>query len=110
MITLKRLVTGFVLCGVVVLAAGSWFALAASGQKSDSATEERWEYLVVGGGNVSLVPTGSPGQGKQKVFRNESTVVERNLDVLGKEGWELVSVGGTPNEPAFFLKRPEKNR
>lgn len=110
MITLKRFVAGFVLCGAVFVLAGSWFALHATTQKSDSASEERWEYLVVGGGNVSLVPTGSPGERKQKVFRSEATVVERNLDALGEEGWQLVSIGGTPNEPSFFLKRPAKKR
>ena len=101
--------SAFVLAGATVLLATGWYVRAANFNQSE-ASSNRWEYLVVAGGTASL---DSPGYGagrKQKVFAAEASAVERNLDVLGEDGWELVSVGGTPNQPAFFLKRPARKR
>lgn len=73
-------------------------------QDTDS---KKWEYLIVSSGGTSLTSVDTPGQRKQKEFGREAVVVERNLDRLGNEGWELVAVSGTPNEPTFMLKRPK---
>ena len=73
----------------------------------DSGTREKWEYLIVADGGNSLNSVQTPGQRKQKEFGREAVTVERNLDRLGNEGWELVAVSGTPNEPTFTLKRPK---
>lgn len=86
---------------------------AAAQEREEEAAQDReaassgsgWEYLIVAGGNVAFPSTGSPGRRKQDEFSREATTVERNLDRLGAEGWELVSVGGPPNDPIFYLKR-----
>ena len=106
----RRVLSGFACCVTALIVAAVWFALNASGQRSEVVADERWEYLVVALGNTSLTATPSPGERKQKVFQAEASAVERNLDVLGEEGWELVSVAGTPTQPAFFLKRPSRKK
>ncbi len=106
----RRVLLGFAGCVAALVVAAGWLALDASGQGSGTVADERWEYLVVALGNASFSPTGSPGARKQKVFQVEASAVESNLDVLGEEGWELVSVAGTPTQPAFFLKRPSRKK
>lgn len=73
----------------------------------DTDGKAKWEYLIVADGGNSLTSVQTPGQRKQKEFGREAVTVERNLDRLGNEGWELVAVSGTPNEPTFTLKRPK---
>lgn len=88
-----------------------------SGQSSDGAKDSaqtsatQWEYLIVTGGNVNLTGVGSE-MSKRKAdgsFR-EATVVQRNLDKLGQQGWELVTVHGLPTEPIYYLKRAKEAR
>jgi len=100
MFTRKRLI-GVAAIAVLLLVLG------ASIQKRDSSDDKQWEYLIVAGGNVALSSTTStPGKRKQNEFRAEASTVEQNLDRLGDQGWELVTVGGSVNEPVFYLKRP----
>lgn len=109
MITHKRLIAGAVMSGVLLLLSAGSFGSNANQQKSEG-SEDRWEYLIVAGGRTLLTAgSGSPGERKQKAFAAEAAV-ERSLDQLGADGWELVAVSGTPNEPSFFLKRPAKHR
>ncbi len=88
-----------------------------SGQSSDGTKDSaktsatQWEYLIVTGGNVNLTGVGSE-MSKRKAdgsFR-EATVVQRNLDKLGQQGWELVTVHGLPAEPIYYLKRAKEAR
>jgi hypothetical protein len=73
-----------------------------------STSGERWEYLIVAGGTVSVESSGYGSGRKQKIFQAEASAVERNLDALGEEGWELVTVGNSPEGPSYFLKRPKR--
>lgn len=75
--------------------------------KAQDTDSKKWEYLIVADGGNSLTSVQTPGQRKQKEFGREAVTVEKNLDRLGNEGWELVAVSGTPNEPTFTLKRPK---
>lgn len=68
-----------------------------------------YEYLVVVGGRSNLSGSGvSSSMSKLSLdssFR-ENYPLERNLDKLGAEGWELVSVVVVPpSEPIYYLKR-----
>ncbi|MDX2042895.1 MAG: hypothetical protein SF097_16885 [Acidobacteriota bacterium] len=105
----------WLLMTIVVLAASLAIGLTVSGQSSSSEQEkagaDKWEYLIVAGGNVNLTGVGSE-MSKRKAdgsFR-EASVVQRNLDKLGQQGWELVTVHGLPTEPIYYLKRPKENR
>lgn len=105
----------WLLATFVVLAMSLAVGFAVSGQGSDAdkekAAADRWEYLIVAGGNVNLTGVGSE-MSKRKAdgsFR-EASVVQRNLDKLGQQGWELVTVHGLPTEPIYYLKRPKENR
>lgn len=77
--------------------------------KDTSGTGPRWEYLVVAGGNVNLSASGNDRLRKAPdgSFSREAYPLERNLDKLGAQGWELVSVTGSPQDPVFYLKRPK---
>ena len=67
--------------------------------------------MVVAGGSVNLAGVGDLGRKKQpdNSFR-EASVLQRNLDKLGQNGWELVTVYGLPAEPVYYLKRPKEIR
>lgn len=68
---------------------------------------DRWEYLVVQGGNVNL-SAGDGGGSMRKAdgaFSREAFPLEKNMDKLGAKGWELVSVTGTSGDPVFYFKR-----
>ncbi|MFN0109005.1 MAG: hypothetical protein ACKVZH_09130 [Blastocatellia bacterium] len=87
-----------------------------SGQSSrekekDASAQTQWEYMVVNGGTVNLTGVSDLGRKKQpdNSFR-EMSVLQRNLDKLGQNGWELVSVYGLPADPVYFLKRPRESR
>lgn len=98
----------------VALAVG--FTVSGQGSNNDKEKEkvavDQWEYLIVTGGNVNLTGIGSE-MGKRKQPDNsfrEASVVQRNLDKLGQQGWELVAVYGLPTEPIYYLKRPKEIR
>ena len=74
----------------------------------ESTSTEQWEYLAVAGPSTSnLTPTGNPRMRKEPSvpFAREAFVLEQHLDKLGANGWELVSVAGPPNDPAYYFKR-----
>lgn len=109
----RRVISAALLSIVSALLFSGWYAF---GQRStmraetpqNSASSDQWEYLIVAGGNVSTEPGGYGSGRKQKVFGAEASAVERNLDLLGDDGWELVAVSGSVNQPTFFLKRPKR--
>ena len=77
-------------------------------KETESASTEKWEYLVVAGANrTNFSPTGNPRMRKepQGSFGIEAFVLEQQLDKLGADGWELVSVAGSPVEPIYYFKR-----
>jgi hypothetical protein len=66
-----------------------------------------WEYLVLAGGRSNLSSTGNSKMAKLSLdssFR-EHFPLEMNLDKLGAEGWELVTVTLVRDEPVYYLKR-----
>ncbi len=66
-----------------------------------------WEYLVIVGGRQNLTSSGNNKMAKLSLdssFR-EHFPLEANLDKLGAEGWELVTVTMTRDEPIYYLKR-----
>ena len=95
--------------GLIVLAvAAIAFAARSSAQRDseDRAAGDKWEYLVVSGGNVNFTPSGSSSMRKvDGAFAREAFPLEQNLDKLGARGWELVAVTTTTPEPSFFFKR-----
>jgi hypothetical protein len=69
---------------------------------------DQWEYLVVAGpSTTNFSPTSSPRMRKEPTapFGREGFVLEQHMDKLGANGWELVTVAGPPNDPAFYFKR-----
>ena len=104
----QRITTASFVLLVLVLA-GAYFSKGPRPARAqDGEARTKWEYLIVADGGNSLTSVQTPGQRKQKGFGREAVTVERNLDRLGEEGWELVAVSGTPNEPTFTLKRPKQ--
>lgn len=112
-ISARRVTSAILLAASSALLATGWYAY---GQGSSTrpdyqqrpASSERWEYLIVAGGTTSLDSGGYGSGRKQKVFQAEASAVERNLDALGDEGWELVAVGNSSEGPSYFLKRPKR--
>jgi hypothetical protein len=93
---------------VLVLAAGTLSGLAiprVSGDKGD-----QWEYLIVGNpSSVNLAPTDNPSMRKEPGgFGREDFVLEGNLDKLGRNGWELVTVTESPRFGASFIFKRRK--
>lgn len=102
-----------------ILVAGALAALlivtvAFSTQRSSRAKESDrsdgkadWEYLVIVGGRQNLSSSGNNKMAKLSLdssFR-EHFPLEANLDKLGAEGWELVTVTMARDEPIYYLKR-----
>jgi hypothetical protein len=67
----------------------------------------QWEYLVVASpSNSNLTATGNPRMRKEPgPWGREGFVLEQHMDKLGANGWELVSVAGTPGDPHYYFKR-----
>lgn len=66
-----------------------------------------WEYLVIVGGRQNLTSSGNNKLAKLALdssFR-EHFPLEANLDKLGAQGWELVTVTMARDEPIYYLKR-----
>ena len=69
---------------------------------------DQWEYLVVAGpSTTNFTPTSSPRMRKEPnvPFGREAFVLEQHMDKLGANGWELVTVAGPANDPAFYFRR-----
>lgn len=74
---------------------------------------EKWEYLVVGApSGTNFNPTSNPRMRKLEMggFGVEAFVLEQHMDKVGADGWELVSVSGTPSNPIFYFKRLKPGR
>jgi hypothetical protein len=75
--------------------------------EDETVVREQWEYLVVAGGNTNLSPSGSSSMRKEpkvQAFR-ENFVLGQNMDKLGAQGWELISVTGSSADPVYYFKR-----
>ncbi len=75
--------------------------------------KEKWEYLVVAApSRTNFQPTGNPRMRKLEMggFGVEAFVLEQHMDKVGADGWELVSVTGTPADPILYFKRLKPTR
>ena len=85
-----------------------------SGQESSSRDQpEQWEYLVVAGPtttNFSDTGAGRVRKESNAGFAREAYVLEQHMDRFGRNGWELVTIAGQPNDPVFYFKRRQKSR
>ena len=101
----------YILAGAILLVIATIFGTRTIAQRDAEAeppaSAERWEYLVVAGGNVNMTSPSSSSMRKEPNagFAREGFVLEQNLDKLGAKGWELVSVEGSPGDPTYFFKR-----
>ena len=105
----------WLLTTVFVLGLSLAIGFTVSGQSShndpEKAVTDKWEYLIVAGGTANLSGVGSEiSKRKADGSFREASVVQRNLDKLGQQGWELVTVHGLPAEPIYYLKRPKETR
>lgn len=106
---LKRgLLTAVALCLIAI----SFAVVKTSGQETDSHERaDQWEYLVVAGPtttNFSATGSGRVRKESNSGFAREAYVLEQHMDRFGANGWELVTVTGAPNDPAFYFKRRKK--
>ena len=110
---MKRTILLSVIILVLLLA-----TVALARQRSSSAKESskeihkiEFEYLVLAGGRGNLAGSDN-NSAMSKIpggaFR-DNYPLEKNLDKLGSEGWELTAVLLNQNEPVYYLKR-EKER
>lgn len=103
---LKR---GLLTAAVLSLVAISLAVVKTSGQESNSNERaDQWEYLVVAGPtttNFSGTGSGRTKKESNSGFAREAYVLELHMDRFGANGWELVTVTGPPNDPAFYFKR-----
>lgn len=74
-----------------------------------SAAIEKWEYLIVSApSRTNFSPSGNSYMRKETGnFGVEAFVLEQQLDKLGANGWELVSISGPPTDPIYYFKRPK---
>jgi hypothetical protein len=98
--------------GLVILAI---VVVNTSGQEdvksSDPVAGEQWEYLAVAGpSSTNLTATGNPRMRKEpdSAFGREAFVLEKHLDKLGANGWELIAVAGVPTDPVYYFKRQKR--
>lgn len=80
-------------------------------KSSDPIAGEQWEYLAVAGpSSANLTATGNPRMRKEpdSSFGREAFVLEKHLDKLGANGWELVAVAGVPTDPVYYFKRAKR--
>jgi hypothetical protein len=97
-----------VLVTLLMVACGLFAVVKTTGQDEPAKVDKtEWEYLVVASpSNANLTPTGNPRMRKEPgPFGREAFVLEQHLDKLGANGWELVSVAGTPGDPHYYFKR-----
>lgn len=91
------------------LVAISFAVVRTSGQEANSNERaEQWEYLVVAGPtttNFSGTGSGRTRKESNSGFAREAYVLEQHMDRFGTNGWELITVAGPANDPAFYFKR-----
>lgn len=99
-----------ILIALLIVACGLLAVVKTTGQddrEPSKADRTEWEYLVVASpSNSNLTPTGNARMRKEPgPFGREAFVLEQHMDKLGANGWELVSVAGTANDPHYYFKR-----
>ena len=97
-----------VLVPLLIVACGLFAVVKTTGQDEPAKVDKAgWEYLVVATpSNVNFAATGNQRMRKELgPFGREAFVLEQHLDKLGANGWELVSVAGTPADPHYYFKR-----
>ena len=97
-----------VLLPLLIVACGLFAVVKTTGQDEQGRVDKtEWEYLVVATpSNVNFTATGNQRMRKEPgPFGREAFVLEQHLDKLGANGWELVSVAGTPADPHYYFKR-----
>ena len=97
-----------VLVSMLIIACGLFTVVKITGQDEKAKVDKtEWEYLVVASpSNVNFTATGNQRMRKEPgPFGREAFVLEQHLDKLGANGWELVSVAGTPADPHYYFKR-----
>lgn len=97
-----------VLVTLLMVACGLFAVVKTTGQDEQAKVDKtEWEYLVVASpSNANLTPTSNQRMRKEPgPFGREAFVLEQHLDKLGANGWELVSVAGTPADPHYYFKR-----
>lgn len=97
-----------VLVTLLMVACGLFAVVKTTGQDEPAKVDKtEWEYLVVATpSNVNFTATGNQRMRKEPgPFGREAFVLEQHLDKLGANGWELVSVAGTPADPHYYFKR-----
>lgn len=96
---------------ILALVIGSTFALVSGfGNSETASSSQEWEYLVVAVGVGMRADFSSAWQDKGgKVDFQEAVDTEKDLDKLGREGWELIDVVGVigGDEQEFVFKRPK---
>ncbi|HKO43500.1 MAG TPA: hypothetical protein VJU84_09425 [Pyrinomonadaceae bacterium] len=93
---------------LLIVACGLFAVVKTTGQDEPAKVDKtEWEYLVVATpSNVNFTATGNQRMRKEPgPFGREAFVLEQHLDKLGANGWELVSVAGTPADPHYYFKR-----
>jgi len=94
---------------VLSLVAISFAVMKTSGQESNSNDRaDQWEYLVVAGPTTTNFSGSGAGRTRKESnsgFAREAYVLEQHMDRFGANGWELVTISGPPNDPAFYFKR-----
>ena len=96
-----------ILCFVVICMA----VVKTTGQEENNgAAEEQWEYLALAGpSTTSFTGTTTKRKEPNSSFGREAFVLEQHLDRLGANGWELIAIGGPPNDPAYYFKRRKRS-
>jgi hypothetical protein len=97
-----------ILVPLLIVACGLFAVVKTTGQDEPAKVDKtEWEYLVVATpSNVNFTATGNQRMRKEPgPFGREAFVLEQHLDKLGANGWELVSVAGTPADPHYYFKR-----
>ena len=101
----------FVVLALLLSLAAVFTVSGQSSREKEKDANTQWEYMVVAGGNVNLSGVSDLSRKQpDNAFAGEASVLQRNLDKLGKKGWELVTVHGTPAQPVYYLKRPKETR
>lgn len=103
-------IAGFV---VVLLLSPVFLRTTESQRVRDDNAVPKWEYLVVSNASrTNFQPTGNSRMRKEEMggFGIESFVLEQHLDNVGANGWELVTVAGSPSDPIYYFKRPRQRR
>ena len=97
---------------VLSLVAISFSVMKTSGQESNSNDRaDQWEYLVVAGPTTTNFSGSGAGRTRKESnsgFAREAYVLEQHMDRFGAAGWELVTISGPPNDPAFYFKRRKR--